>query len=117
MKLTVLEKLHLEAMRSVRNDDMVAAHHEVHALVCDNQDDGCTVSEEVALKILAVINRFALVRRDCDTAADPEFFALSLVDPDSNGSDFLYCAISVNPDENGRYAATSASDLSEDYLS
>lgn len=105
MKLTALEIKHLDNARDARNDALVEAHQKVHALVIDHQDDACTVPEDIALQILDLLRDFGLVRR-----FSGDYQAISLVAPDSNGCDVVWCSLYATPEPSGRYPVCSGSD-------
>ena len=115
MKISALEMKFLESARDTRNDELIQLHRDVHELVCDHQDDACTVPEDIALQVLAKLQQFSLVRFH-ENAEVPDYFAVSLVERDSNGCDVLWCAIAVQPNKSGRYEATSASDVSKHFF-
>lgn len=99
------EKLALEIARNERGDALIDAHREVHALICDNQNDRCAVTAEIAMKVITIMQRFALLKGCGD-----ELRAFSLVEPDTYGSDLVYVMIQTEPDSDGFYECCSASD-------
>ena len=106
MKITKQELALLRTARATKHDALAALHRAAHIIVCENQDDRCTVTKPVADLLIALAEQAPYVRR-----TEREIFALALVDFE-NQVDAFYFAVQLQP-ENDRYEVVSASDCAK----
>ena len=105
MNFSTIELAALRDGRTWHANKLLKAHHKLHDLVCDRQDNNCALSQADAIEMLRLMRRFAIVKE-----TDSEFFACSLMPTQPSGDDCLYAFLQKEPNAEGRYETCSATD-------
>lgn len=109
MKITALDLDFLKSVAPLKFDAEIRAND----FCVNNQDDACTLSHDDALKLLKIMKNFSMIYFDKD-----EYFAFTVISkPNSVGFDVSWCAISREPNSEGRYECASSFDKLEHMIS
>ena len=103
--LTALDLAALDDARIWRAEKLLKAHHKLHDLVCERQDDGCSISEADAIAMLRLMRKFAILKEDAD-----EYVAISRMPERAGRDDCLVAYLMKTPNAEGRFETCSTSD-------